>query len=180
MKKVLFAVAFSAVFVLAAQSAHAALNSYLVLRGTKTAKFNTSVPSGWYQALCTNEVISGIVSPRDSASGQATGKRQHKPIRARMYYDQVSMQNLKNAFRSKEPISSATLYLHRPLAAAVGSKQVYMQYELKNVQITSYQLGTLDGKPSVLIDLQFESVRRIPVSKTVGVNAWMQGFTIAP
>lgn len=31
-------------------------------------------------ALCNNEVIQGIVSPRDVASGQATGKRQHKPF----------------------------------------------------------------------------------------------------
>ena len=29
-----------------------------------------------------------IVSPRDAASGQATGKRQHKPLRIRTYYDQ--------------------------------------------------------------------------------------------
>jgi hypothetical protein len=31
---------------------------------------------------------SSIKSPRDAASGQATGKRQHKPFRIRAYYDQ--------------------------------------------------------------------------------------------
>lgn len=31
-----------------------------------------------------------VVSPRDSASGQATGKRQHKPLRMRTYADQGS------------------------------------------------------------------------------------------
>lgn len=36
---------------------------------------------------------SAIVSPRDSASGQATGKRQHKPIRLRTYYDQAAPLN---------------------------------------------------------------------------------------
>ena len=177
MKKALFALACTVLFVLAAQSAHAALNSYLVLRGTKTAKFNPSVPSGWFQALCTNEVLLGIVSPRDSASGQATGKRTHKPIRVRMYYDQASMGPLKSAFATREPIPSASIFLHKPLATK-GAKQVYMQYELKYVQITSYQLGTLDGRPAVSIDLQFESARRTPARKTVSENAWKQGFTL--
>ena len=160
------------------QGAHAALNSYLQLRGTKTTKFNPTVQSGWYQALCTNEVITGIVSPRDPASGQATGKRQHMPLRVRMYYDQSSVQSLKNAFATKEPIRSATLYLHRP-ATSKSAKQVYMRIELENVQITSYQIGVLDGKPAVSIALQYETVKRTPVSKTVGIQAWKQGFTIA-
>lgn len=34
-----------------------------------------------------------IKSPRDAASGQATGKRQHKPIRFRPYYDQAVQLN---------------------------------------------------------------------------------------
>ncbi len=35
---------------------------------------------------CLNRIKSGPAQP--SQSGQATGKRQHKPFRARMYYDQ--------------------------------------------------------------------------------------------
>lgn len=177
MRKALFALTFASLFAFATQSAHAALNSYLQLRGSKTAKFNTSVPSGWYQALCTNEVISGIVSPRDSASGQATGKRQHKPFRVRMYYDQASTRSLKNAFATKEPIPMATIFLHRPVAAK-GSEQVYMQIKLENVQITSYQLGVLDGKPALTLTLQYDKASHTPVAKTVLANAWKQGFTL--
>jgi len=41
-------------------------------------------------AVAAQVVIHTIVSPRDASTGQATGKRQHVPIRVRTYYDQAS------------------------------------------------------------------------------------------
>jgi hypothetical protein len=71
-----------ATMVLLANAAHA--DSF---REVKCANGRTVQASGTQSNV---EACRRIASqpPRDSASGQATGKRVHAPIRARMYYDQ--------------------------------------------------------------------------------------------
>ena len=61
--------------------AEAALNAYLTLKGQKQGQIKGSVTKKGREGKI--EIISlshEIVSPRDAASGQANGKRQHKPF----------------------------------------------------------------------------------------------------
>jgi len=50
---------------------------------------------GWLRAMCTNQVLTGLYffsvkSPRDAASGQASGKRMHKPFKITMQLDRIA------------------------------------------------------------------------------------------
>ncbi|GGY77574.1 hypothetical protein GCM10011613_22690 [Cellvibrio zantedeschiae] len=98
MKKYLISFAVAATFI--SSSSFAALNSYLQIKGSKGSSQIVSCPNG----ACTvpslvadtytvavvdaqgkSTAVDGkyecsIVSPRDSASGLATGKRMHKPF----------------------------------------------------------------------------------------------------
>ena len=55
-----------------------------VSAATVTAAPPTATPTPHQQSTATS-----LTSPRDPASGQATGKRTHMPIRERAYYDQT-------------------------------------------------------------------------------------------
>lgn len=98
MKKYLISFAVAATFI--SSSSFAALNSYLQIKGSKGSSQIVSCPSGAcvVPSLVTDTYTFSVVdaqgkpvtvsdamscdikSPRDSASGLATGKRQHQPI----------------------------------------------------------------------------------------------------
>jgi type VI secretion system secreted protein Hcp len=69
------------ILALAAAPAHAALNAYLKLKGEKQGEIQGGVTDkGREKSIMVIAVSHEIVSPRDAASGLATGKRQHKPF----------------------------------------------------------------------------------------------------
>ncbi len=173
MKRILSTLAFSVAALVAASCAQAALNAYLQLKGSKTAKFNNASVAGWYPALCTNEALKAIGTPGEPASGQATGKRTHKPLRVRMYYDAATQGTaLRKAFQTKEPIPRATLLMHQP-ATAAGNETVYFKVVLSDCRVTQFQLGTMDGRPSMMLELTYTSFAHQAVFKTVKSGAWM-------
>jgi len=58
-----------------------ALNAYLTLKGQKQGNINGSVTQkGRENSILVHAFSQEVVSPRDPASGLATGKRQHKPL----------------------------------------------------------------------------------------------------
>ena len=90
---------------LAAMPALAALDGTIIVRGSKQGTFKSS------HVL---EVNSAIVSPRDpqsgsrEASGRATGRRQHNPIRILKEIDQTSPMYWK-ALSSNEALEEVTI-----------------------------------------------------------------------
>jgi type VI secretion system secreted protein Hcp len=52
--------------------------SYMTIAGTKQGKFKGQSQSGKFTPILSFDM--SMQSPRDAATGQASGKRQHKPI----------------------------------------------------------------------------------------------------
>jgi type VI secretion system secreted protein Hcp len=114
-----------AAFLLAAaappSSAEAALNAYLTLKGQKQGQLKGGViQKGRENSLRVLAVSHSIVSPRDQASGQATGKRQHKPMVVRVELDRAAPL-LHQALVSNESFSELTLRFWAPQVGKVGA-----------------------------------------------------------
>jgi type VI secretion system secreted protein Hcp len=111
-----------------------ALNAYFSeVTGEKQGKFKGGViqkgREGWIEII---EASHEIISPRDPASGQATGKRSHKPFRARFYYDQ-STPMWYQALVYNESLKSVTIAFFSPnkLGTAGGQGVETLTYEVK-------------------------------------------------
>ena len=86
-----------------------ALNAYLRLKGAKQGDIKGSVTQkGREGRIAVIAVTHDIVSPRDSASGLPTGKRQHKPLVVTKELDKSSPP-LRTALVSNESLTSVTL-----------------------------------------------------------------------
>jgi len=101
---------------------------------------------GWLRAMCTNEVLTGLFfysvkSPRDAASGQASGKRMHKPFTVTKEWGRTAgpagkmvMWDIKEAKGSK---------------VAGGGKPTY---DVKKVEGTGARGAATVGKTSAMDD----------------------------
>ncbi|MBL7713070.1 MAG: type VI secretion system tube protein Hcp [Chitinophagaceae bacterium] len=140
-----------------------ALNSYLKIKGQKQGDFKGSViqkgREGWIEV---NAFDHEILSPRDAATGQATGRRQHKPLVITKELDQSSTM-LLTALISNETLSSVELKCFAPnkLGAAGGQGVETLQYTiaLSNAHIVSVRTQMLNNKnPDLVRYEQFEEV----------------------
>ncbi len=75
-----------------------------------------------------------IVSPRDPASGQATGKRQHQPFRIVKLINEGSPK-LLTAMKNNEALTEVVVDIWTPSVTGVETK--LLTYTLKNARIVS-------------------------------------------
>lgn len=101
---------------------------------------------GWIQLIASNH---SVMSPRDPASGQATGKRAHGPIRARMYYDQ-SITMWYQALVYNEGLKEVVLSYFSPnVVGKTGGQGVeFLTYEVKltNAFVSKVEFESLNNK----------------------------------
>ncbi|NUP11508.1 MAG: type VI secretion system tube protein Hcp [Polyangiaceae bacterium] len=101
---------------------------------------------GWVEIIAVNHCIK---SPRDTASGQATGKRQHCPIRIRMPYD-MALPQFYQALCNNEAIQELTLAFFSPnkLGTAGGQGVEMLTYELKltNAFVSQVEFEMLNNR----------------------------------
>jgi type VI secretion system secreted protein Hcp len=121
-----------------------ALNAYLRnVKGEKQGNFKGGViqkgREGWIEVI---ESSHSIVSPRDPASGQATGKRSHKPIRLRFYYD-MSLPMWYNALVYNESLKTVEIAFFSPnkLGTAGGAG---VETETYTIVLTNAFVAQLD------------------------------------
>jgi type VI secretion system secreted protein Hcp len=76
-----------------------------------------------------------VIAPRDAASGQATGRRQHKPITIIKEWDATSPLLLQ-ALVSQEPIASVKLEFSRSKPGSPGGMDVFQEITLRNAQVS--------------------------------------------
>jgi type VI secretion system secreted protein Hcp len=84
----------------------------------------------------------GVVSPRDVATGQATGKRQHKPMSFTKALGTASPQ-IFNALITNENLTSVVIEFVR--AGKTGASETYYTVKLTNASITQ---TSQDAKPT--------------------------------
>lgn len=96
------------------------------------------------------------LSPRDAASGQATGKRQHKPITITKQYDKSSPQ-LLTAFNTQENLPEVSLRVFGSGKACPDG--LCYTIELKDVVISGLTSATNEkGEKSETISFSFQKI----------------------
>ena len=121
-----------------------ALNAYLKLKGATQGDIKGSVTQkGREDSIMVIAVNHQVLSPRDSASGLPTGKRQHKPFTITKEVDKSSPL-LYNALVNNENITEWKLQFWQPSAA--GKEQQHYTIELTNASIAAIQLEMLNNK----------------------------------
>lgn len=122
----------------------------------------------------------GVKSPRDPATGQASGKRQHKPLMIYKEWGVVSPQ-LFEALVTNEILTSVVVQEVRTDQA--GKEQVYMEIRLTNANISEIEIDPeRQDDPPVWTNHEIERVSIVfqkieienKVSKVVAVDDWEQ------
>lgn len=101
-----------------------------------------------------------IVSPRDVASGMATGKRQHKPFVITKELDKASPQ-LFTALANNEILPEVTLTFYRPglKGAAAGAAAQYFTIKLTNASISGIQSTVNEkGQPVEAVSFTYQKI----------------------
>jgi type VI secretion system secreted protein Hcp len=109
-------------------------------------------------------------SPRDLASGQSAGRRQHEPITITKVVDKSS-EFLARVQASGKHLTSVVIEFTRPDSA--GRPQVYQVITLTDVLISSYKHGHLGDSPSEEISFTFQKIEyENKLGKTAAADSW--------
>ncbi len=139
-----------------------ALNAYLSLKGQKQGEIKGSVTQkGREGKIMVIAVNHEVVSPRDSASGLPTGKRQHRPFVITKELDK-STPLLYSALVNNENIPTWKLEFWAPqlkAATGVGAETQHYTVELLNANIASISFRMLNNKnPELTRYAEYEEV----------------------
>ncbi len=138
-----------------------ALNAYLKLKGQKTGEIKGSVTQkGREGRIAVIAVSHEIISPRDPASGQATGKRSHKPFVITKELDR-STPLLYGALAGNETLNEWELQFWTPQKSAAGSGVEVQHYTVKltNASIASIAFRMANNKDPELAKLaEYEEI----------------------
>lgn len=138
-----------------------ALNAYLTLKGQKQGDIKGSVTQkGREGKIMVIAVNHEVLSPRDAASGQATGKRQHKPFTITKEIDKSSPL-LYNVLITNENITNWELQFFTPkqTGAGAGTETNHYTVKLTNAQIIDIKSIMLNNKnPELVRYAEYEEV----------------------
>ena len=134
-----------------------ALNAFLKLAGAKQGEIKGSVTQkGREGRIAVIAVSHEIVSPRDAASGQATGKREHKPLVIPKELDRSSVP-LRQMLVANEAAKDWELQFFRP--STTGTETQYFTIRLTNAAIASIEMQMPNNRHPDLTNLEtFEEV----------------------
>jgi type VI secretion system secreted protein Hcp len=125
-----------------------ALDAYLKLKGQQSGDIKGGVvKKGREGRIAVIAVSHEIVSPRDAATGQATGKRQHKPFVITKEIDQSSPR-LYGALASNEILTEWELQFWAPSNIGLGTGGEVVRYTVKltNASIASIAFRMANNK----------------------------------
>lgn len=121
-----------------------ALNAYLRLTGQNQGDIKGTVTqAGREDSIMVIGFNHEVVSPRDAASGLATGKRQHQPIVITKEIDKSSPL-LMNALVNNENITEFTLRFWQPSRS--GKEFQFFTIQLTNAKIIDIRQEMLNNK----------------------------------
>lgn len=133
-----------------------ALNAYLRLTGQRARIQGSVTLRGREGTSAVIAVSHEIVSPRDAASGRATGRRQHKPLVITKELDRASPA-LRQALALNEVLTQVDLLFYK--IDPSGTESQYFTVKLTNAAITSVALQMPNNKHADLAALEtFEDV----------------------
>jgi type VI secretion system secreted protein Hcp len=117
---------------------------YLRMVGQRQGQITGSVTSAPHQGTIEVIVTSHeLVAPRDAATGQATGKRTHKPFVITKELDQSSPL-LYKALIENEDITTWELQFWQP--STKGDEKHYYTIQLRNARVSNITFGLSDDR----------------------------------
>lgn len=139
-----------------------ALNAYLKLKGQKQGEIKGSVTQkGRENKIMVIAVNHDIISPRDAASGLATGRRMHKPFVITKELDK-STPLLHKALSNNELITEFELQFWTNKLSKVGAAGTENQHytvKLTNANICEINFRMLNNKNPELVNFaEYEEV----------------------
>lgn len=139
--------------------AQAESNAYLFLKGARGDIKGDSKLRGREDGIVVIAATHELNSPRDAASGLATGRRQHKPLTITKELDK-STPLLRQALVTNETLPSATLDFYRPTPrGGIAMEEKYLTIKLTNASIATIRQVMLNNKNSELTRYaQYEEV----------------------
>jgi type VI secretion system secreted protein Hcp len=148
--------------------------AYLTLKGAKQGDIRGSVTQkGREGTIALYSVSYGVETPIDSASGVATGKRQHQPIRIVKEVDQTTPQ-LFQALVTNETLT-AKIEFWRPLADGSGTLANVFTITLTNALISSIKVASAEAPDSE----EFEELEEVQLVYQKIEVTWVGGKTAA-
>jgi len=159
-------------------TAYAAQMGYMKIKGQKSGEVKGSNTQKGHEG--TIGVIASsheIVSPRDAASGLATGKRMHKPFFITKEVDKSSPL-LYKMIATNENLPEVTIQFVRPNAG--GIEQVVLTVTLTNASIASIKFVQPDSdKPDTMrlpereeIGFTYSRIKWTAADGTVAEDSW--------
>lgn len=129
-----------------------ALTAYLRVVGTRQGEIKGSVTQkGREGRIAVIAVSHELLSPRDAATGQATGKRQHKPLAVTKEMDRSST-GLRSMLIANEVAKDCELQFFRP--GPTGQETQYLTIRLTNASISSIGMTMPNNKQADLAGLE--------------------------
>jgi len=125
----------------------------------------------------------GVLSPRDAGSGQATGKRQHKPLTVFKEWGVISPQ-LFESLVTNEVLPSVIIDEFR--TDSEGKEEVYMEIRLTNATLAEIEINPerpddqppWTGREIEQVSFVFEKIEiENKVSKVIAMDNWEQAIT---
>jgi type VI secretion system secreted protein Hcp len=151
--------------------AYGAEKYYLQIEGVKQGPFKGGVERKGRSWIEVAAFSVGLISPRDAATGQASGKRQHKPISITKEVDESSPQ-LFQAATTNEVLKNVVIQSVR--VDPRGKEQIYQTITLKNAHIPQIQkIGGKGKREEERFDLIFQEIQVTDIQgKVTATDDW--------
>ena len=145
--------------------------AYVTIAGEKQGKFKGSSPiKGREEAIEISNYRLAVTAPRDSASGQSTGKRQYQAITFKKPVDASSPQFMK-ALTTNETLPTVTFRFYG--LGENGEERVYQTVTLTNAHLKGWTQDFDSGDDLEIVELVFETITLDSnTGKTTAQDSW--------
>lgn len=151
---------------------------FVTIDGTKQGKFKTEAGPQFGDRIPVLRFSYEIVSPRDLSTGQASGKRQHRPVTIIKDWSASSPQFFQ-AVATNEPLKSVLIEVFR--TSPSGAEEVVATVRLTDAAIGRFRTAVSDstsgdGPAGRLVDQVEFTFKKIeianPVARTGATDDW--------
>jgi type VI secretion system secreted protein Hcp len=150
---------------------------YVTIQGAKQGAFKgESIRKGTETKIEAIKFSYEVVSPRDAATGQPTGKRQHKPIILVKPSGAASPQ-LFNALVNNEMLPKVQIDFVGVVPTGAGQDQLLRTITISNAFVTDFKQFTDGTQPQMRTYDEVSFIfQRIEINDTVGKTAAMDDW----
>lgn len=144
-----------------------AYEAYISFKGTKQGQLNGQRKDKWMPVLSFNM---SATSPRDAATGQASGKRQHKPVQVSIDWGDWTPQ-IFSAMVQNEVLDPVVINI-QPSGGKGSNKQTFEWIKLHNALISNISTHTVGNTQVQDVTLTYQDVQMGTGHHTSATDSW--------